>query len=314
MQENKNLVEEALLQMKNVEEAIAENAKGILASTMKEEINQLVKESLSEQEDEDEVEMDTEMDEPTTDDVEMDLDMDVDNSDEDTDSEMEMDMDITDETPIDLTNASDEEILKVFKAMSEEDGIIVTKDGEDIHLTDNDADSEYIVKLGESEEESDLDKIVADIFSETSEETDEEMDEVMYEITLDEESDEELDEETDEELDEETDEELDEETDEELDEETDEELDEETDEELDEQNWEESIGESYNHKKAIKPKGVGIGKGPKFSFKTSGKGGFKEDKKEGPKLWAQERLNSNIKKVLIWKVNPKRLKLKNLQK
>ena len=50
MKENK-LVQEALIQIKHVEEAIAENAKGILASTMKEEINQLVKESLSEQED-----------------------------------------------------------------------------------------------------------------------------------------------------------------------------------------------------------------------------------------------------------------------
>ena len=57
MQETKNVVEEALIQMKNVEEAIAENAKGILASTMKEEINQLVKESLSEQDDETEVDM-----------------------------------------------------------------------------------------------------------------------------------------------------------------------------------------------------------------------------------------------------------------
>ncbi len=36
--------------MKNVEEVIAENAKGILASTMNEEFSQLVKESLSEQE------------------------------------------------------------------------------------------------------------------------------------------------------------------------------------------------------------------------------------------------------------------------
>jgi translation elongation factor P/translation initiation factor 5A len=37
--------------------------------------------------------------------------------------------------------------------MGEEDGIIVKKDGEDIHLTDNDTDSEYLVKLGESEED-----------------------------------------------------------------------------------------------------------------------------------------------------------------
>jgi len=61
MQENKNLVQEALLQMKNVEEAIAQNAKGILASTMKEEINQLVKESLSEQDDEEEVDAEVDM-------------------------------------------------------------------------------------------------------------------------------------------------------------------------------------------------------------------------------------------------------------
>jgi len=156
MQENNKLVQEALIQMKQVEEAIAENAKGILASTMKEEINQLVKESLSEQE-EDEVELDVDMDdEMDSDEEEMDFDMDTDNEDEDEmDMDFDMDMD-SDESPIDLTGASDEEILRVFKAMGEEDGIIVQKDGEDIHLTDNDNDSEYIVKLGESEDEDEL--------------------------------------------------------------------------------------------------------------------------------------------------------------
>ena len=54
-QKKQNLVEEALLQMKNLKEAVTENAKGILASTMKEEISELVKESLSEEEIEDEV-------------------------------------------------------------------------------------------------------------------------------------------------------------------------------------------------------------------------------------------------------------------
>jgi hypothetical protein len=151
MQENKSIVEEALIQMKNVEEAIAQNAKGILASTMKEEISQLVKESLSEQEeDEVELDLDAEMD---MDSDEEDMDMDVDNEDED---EIEMDLDASDdfdsEEPIDLTGASDDEILKIFKAMGEEDGIIVKKDGDDIHITDNNQDAEYLVKLGESEE------------------------------------------------------------------------------------------------------------------------------------------------------------------
>jgi hypothetical protein len=53
---------------------------------------------------------------------------------------------------------------------------------------------------------------------------------------------------------------------------------------------EESIDETYNHKRAVregkstvKPKGVGIGSGPKFTYKDKAAGGFKEDKKEGPK-------------------------------
>ena len=78
MSENK-LVQEALIQMKQVEEAIAENAKGILASTMKEEINQLVKESLSEQDDETEVDLDADIDmSADNDDVDMTMDMDID--------------------------------------------------------------------------------------------------------------------------------------------------------------------------------------------------------------------------------------------
>jgi len=202
MQENKNLVQEALLQMKNVEEAIAQNAKGILASTMKEEINQLVKESLSEQDDEEEVDAEVDME---VGDVESDDEMDTDNDDEmDMDVELDMDMD-SDETPIDLTDASDEEILRVFKAMGEEDGIIVKKDGEDIHLKDNDADTEYLVKLGESEEDQNLEememdemedvdtqKVIDAIFSNDGNdfEVDQDEEEVMYEIEFDEEEEE----------------------------------------------------------------------------------------------------------------------------
>jgi hypothetical protein len=322
MQENKSLVQEALIQMRNVEEAIAENAKGILHSTMKEEINQLVKESLSEQ---DEIDLDTDIDaDVDTDDVDMDVDMDVDDDTEDMDMDVDtdIDMDSEDESPIDLTDASDEEILKVFKAMGEEDGIIVKKDGEDIHLTDNDADTEYLVKLGESEEDeinmnetdeimnqTETDESVQDvidaIFSkdgDTSEvdiedvESDDEMmesddDEVVYEIHLDDEDEEEeLDEQDDEDLD---DEELDESDEDEMMESDEDEMmesDEDKMFEQDDEDEEESIDETYNHRRAVregkstvKPKGVGIGSGPKFTYKSKAAGGFKEDKKEGPK-------------------------------
>jgi hypothetical protein len=310
MQENKNLVQEALIQMKNVEEAIAENAKGILASTMKEEINQLVKESLSEQDMEDEVELDVDMEDDDTEDV--DVDMDADNEDEmnmDMDFDMDMDMD-SEESPIDLTDASDEEILKVFKAMGEEDGIIVKKDGEDIHLTDNDTDAEYLVKLGESEEEMDetmideIDEMDVDtedvinaIFSKDGDVEDIDVDQeedVMYEIEFDSEddmmeSDDEdmMEEEDEDDMMESEDEDMMESDDEDMMEEEDEDMMEEEDEDMME---EEDLDESYNHRRAVregkstvKPKGVGIGSGPKFTYKDKAAGGFKEDKKEGPK-------------------------------
>ena len=293
--------------MKNVEEAIAENAKGILASTMKEEINQLVKESLSEQDDEEEVDLDVDADVDDMDgDVDVDMDVDTDNDDMDMDFDMDMD---SEESPIDLTDASDEEILKVFKAMGEEDGIIVKKDGDDVHLSDSNSDVEYLVKLGESLEDENLDEtmnvdeidemdvdtedVINAIFSKDGDASDIEVDqedEVMYEIEFDEQ--EEMDEE-EEDLDEEDD--MDDMDDmfeqEEMDEEE-EDLDEEDEmyEEEDEMYEEEDLDESYNPrlavregKSTVKPKGVGIGSGPKFTYKNKAAGGFKEDKKEGPK-------------------------------
>jgi HIV Tat-specific factor 1 len=147
MQSEKNLVEEALIQMKQIEDVLAENAKGILASTMKEEIKELVKESLNEQADEDDMEMDMD----SEDDMEMDIDdeddMEMDDEDEDEyEMEDEDDMEMDDDV-IDMRGASQSELLKVFKAMGDEDGIVVSKDGGDISLTDD--GDEYLIRLGE---------------------------------------------------------------------------------------------------------------------------------------------------------------------
>ena len=50
------------------------------------------------------------------------------------------DLEVDDEEEVlitfDLTAASDDEILKVFKAMGEDDGIIVKQDGDDVHLSE----------------------------------------------------------------------------------------------------------------------------------------------------------------------------------
>jgi hypothetical protein len=156
MAKEKSLVEEAIIQMKNLEEAVAENAKGILASTMSQEIKELVKESLTEQDDEeidtevdmDDMEMDTDMDDTEMDDVDVDMDME---DDMDTDN---MDMDMDDEDTIDLTDVEDdEEILRVFQLMGPEDNIVVTKDDSgNISLKDEENNKEYMI-VGEGEEE-----------------------------------------------------------------------------------------------------------------------------------------------------------------
>ena len=146
-----NLVEKAMLEMQKIEELIAENAKGILSSTMKDEINALVKESLmSEQVDDEDMET-PEMDEPEMEDSELETDMDME-PDVDMGDEMDIEDEMEDETEdvLDLTDMDDESLLTVFKAMGEDDGIIVSKDASDIHLKDENSDVEYLIKLKES--------------------------------------------------------------------------------------------------------------------------------------------------------------------
>jgi hypothetical protein len=231
MTEKKSLVEEALLQMKNLEQVVAENAKGILASTMKEEISELVKESLKnetekeskevemDEQSEDDLDMDIDMDsdDENMDDVEMDIDMDSDDDESEDEFDMDFDMDSEDTLPIDLTNASDDEILKVFKSMSDEDGIIVKQDGNHITLNDEDEDVEYIIQTESYMDEemyeeqmdeeqmdedelgdADLEAMIQDIFGKEQMEEEymeeeymeeEQMDEVVYEIEMEEDDD-----------------------------------------------------------------------------------------------------------------------------
>jgi hypothetical protein len=76
------------------------------------------------------------------------------------------------------------------------------------------------------------------------------------------------------------------------------------------------VGESYNPKKAkrtVKPKGMGIGSGPKFKYGKPNTGGFKEDKKEGsktmgtgkPKFEYKEGKNTEGKMKMVKKTETK---------
>jgi hypothetical protein len=170
----KSILEQALLQVQTLEEAVKQNAKGILASTMKQELNDLLKESLEEEEEtKDEVDEQPETEENPEEeeddmsdveapagDTENDTDLDnVDQPESKDDSFGTEDADapelpdfgsgddaVEDENDVmDMTGASDEDVLKIFKAMKPEDGIVVKKDGDNVELAlDGD---EYIIKL-----------------------------------------------------------------------------------------------------------------------------------------------------------------------
>ena len=224
----KSILEQALLQVNTLEEAVKQNAKGILSSVMKKELNELLKES-EEQEDEalksqeDEASMEDEAkaeddeakaedDEMSTDDEESAED-DEDSSDEEETNDMATDFGGDDEEDLDnepgkgidsldadgdmgddedvtdMTSASDDEVMKVFKAMRPEDGIVVKKDGNTVSF--HDGDDEYIIKLddidsAESEEEENFGHEVS-----PEGEEDEDESATLYEIELNESDDEE---------------------------------------------------------------------------------------------------------------------------
>jgi hypothetical protein len=89
--------------------------------------------------------------------------------------ELEMDMD----DELDLTMSSDEEVIKVFKKMGDEDEIEVVKDEEGISLKDNQTGAEYYIKESEELEE----EMCEGAGCSESEDMDEE---TIYEVELDE--------------------------------------------------------------------------------------------------------------------------------
>ncbi len=172
----KSILEQALLQVQTLEEAVKQNAKGILASTMKQELNDLLKESEDEgnnespeveeqdvpeigdeetptdDEESDEIADEPESDEEGEDEMGADDEEEIPADDEEMPADDEMgdedEMGAEDEEDVlDMTSASDAEVLKVFRAMKPDDGIVVKKEGDKISL--NVDDEEYIIKLGD---------------------------------------------------------------------------------------------------------------------------------------------------------------------
>jgi len=186
---NKSVLEQALLEAQQLEEAVKSNAKEILASTMKQEIEDLVKESLNEQEGE------LDFGEVEQEDLEDEV------SGLPNEEEAMVSIEVDADEPLDLTGASDSEVLKVFKAMGAEDGIVVTQDDDVVELEDQEAGTEYKIELAENklknypfinERMGDLneEEIMDDLEDEEIQpESESALEEALYEIELEEEAD-----------------------------------------------------------------------------------------------------------------------------
>lgn len=148
MAEKKSIIEDALLDINKIQEALNANTKEILRSVAKEEIDGVVKESLMTTEGMYEEE-----------DLEGPMGSDDMESSEEVAPEMEpelgMDDDSLEDGAFDMTKATDDDVMKIYKKLSGEDEIEII--GDEIHLNITEP-GEYIVKMkdeaGEEEEKS----------------------------------------------------------------------------------------------------------------------------------------------------------------
>jgi hypothetical protein len=192
MAEKKSIIEDALLDINKIQEALNANTKEILRSVAKEEIDGVVKESLMNTEGVYEEE-----------DLEGPMGSDDMKSSEEVAPEMEpelgMDDDSLEDGAFDMTKATDDDVMKIYKKLSGEDEIEII--GDEIHLNITEP-GEYIVKMkdeaGEeeyqdSEEEMDLDLDGEDDSEELDlddSEDEDDSEENEYELEIDDEEDE----------------------------------------------------------------------------------------------------------------------------
>lgn len=202
----KSILAETLQEVQQVKAAIEKNANHVLKSTLKEELEDIIKKGIGDDSEEDEDNMDVNPD--STDG--MDLDEPSFGSDEEGMADEPGVGEVpADELPgdevIDLTDKSDEEVLKTFELMepTDEIEIVRTENGIEIKFnqsSDEEDDSETGLDLGSDEEDSD--EMGSEEGSEDDEEKmfeaseddevkeDTEEEGVMYEIEIDEADDE----------------------------------------------------------------------------------------------------------------------------
>ena len=215
MAEKKSILEEALLDITNIQNALNANTKEILRSVAKEEIDSVVKESLKEEayteeevenleetshaeheagESKEEEKAEHKKGEEKKDEVNESEEEEMNEGMyEEEGLEIEDEMGMGDETPeeLDMTGASDDDVIAIYKKLSGDDEIEIV--GDELHLNITEP-GEYVVKLDSLDDVEDVD--VDDEIGgeeepiELGADTDDE-DEVEYDIEMGDESDDE---------------------------------------------------------------------------------------------------------------------------
>jgi hypothetical protein len=215
-EKKKTMMDEVFEDISQMTESFKSNAEEILRTTISEEIDGVVN-SMTEAEDEEEVEADVEADvaDEVEDEIEMDdeteeeseiegeddvvdtldvadaIDSAIEGGEADADYEEGMDTDVSDIVDVDLTQATDDEVIKVFKKLTADDEIEVVSDKE-VKITEPSTGTEYKVEMGD---DAAVEAPVMDVDTEIDAAmdipemdmyTEEEDCEEMYEIELDE--------------------------------------------------------------------------------------------------------------------------------
>jgi hypothetical protein len=188
MAEKKSILEEALLDITNIQNALNANTKEILRSVAKEEIDSVVKESLEEVTyEEEDVDALAPMGDEEEDENEFDADSDIEVDSEFGGEELPamgglgMDDEESSEE-LDMTGASDEDVIAIYKKMSGEDEIEIV--GDELHLNITEP-GEYVVKLNSLEGGADLDSDDSEIEPlDLDGDDEEETDDVEYDIEM----------------------------------------------------------------------------------------------------------------------------------
>lgn len=208
---NGTLIKESLMDYNNLAQQLKENITDGVKSLLDEQVKQAYAAILNESEDDDkekdeydveEVDdtnddaTEVENDDENSDDVEADVETDDEDGTEPEESQDDTE-DITDvegddmgdlenddfeqfkvsDNEYDFRNAKDEDIVKIYKRLKNDDQVTVVKDGDKLSISDNETDAEYIIDLGDDDAEANLnDEIEMDNMTESR----------IYEIALNE--------------------------------------------------------------------------------------------------------------------------------